>query len=133
MLLEVMLANCLSGHLGNGYGIFLPLCQSTWPRKAGLFTEILYSDPSQRFSLISCQLEIGNCIIYFPPPPRPRDPYFHDCPCNPGDLSSAKALLRRGKQLGLGTVFCTILLNIYSRLDLGWALTPEQLIAKVGQ
>lgn len=67
MLLEVMLANCLSGHLGNGYGIFLPLCQSTWPRKAGLFTEILYSDPSQRFSLISCQLEIGNCIIYFPP------------------------------------------------------------------
>ena len=67
MLLEVMFANCLSGHLRNGYGIFLPLCQSPWPRKAGSFTEILYSDPSQRFSLISCQLDIGNRIIYFSP------------------------------------------------------------------
>lgn len=76
MLLEVMLANCLSGHLGNGYGIFLPLCQSTWPRKAGLFTEILYSDPSQRFSLISCQLEIGNLHNLLPPSTPPKICHF---------------------------------------------------------
>lgn len=35
MLLEVMSANRLGGHLLNGYGTFIPLCQSTWPRKAG--------------------------------------------------------------------------------------------------
>lgn len=53
MLLEVMFANCLSGCLLKGYRIFISLCQSTWPRKAGSFAEIFYCDPIQRFSLIS--------------------------------------------------------------------------------
>ena len=55
----------------------------------------------------------------------PRDPYFHECPCNPGDLSSAKALLRRGKQVGLGTVFCTILLNHLQPVGSGLGINPR--------
>lgn len=72
MLLEVMFANYLSGCLLNSYRIFISLCQSTWPRKAGSLAEMFCRDPIQKIQpdfLSTGNLELHNQL---PPPPPQR-------------------------------------------------------------